>query len=173
MGAYAAEEIGSMSFQVPNGNVDILVKDDAAAIEAVKKYLSYFQGTASDWEAPDQRRMRHIIPENRVRTYDMRDIIDTLADEGSVQQGRLDPCGLQRVADCPGQVLLDPRVRSLSVVRVALPDEVRVVFSEVGGVSAAADEHRAPGLHLSVHPLPAPTLVVGHRQNGGEDCHGC
>jgi acetyl-CoA carboxylase carboxyltransferase component len=77
-----------MSFQVPNGSVDILVKDDAAAVEAAKKYLSYFQGSIDHWEAPDQRRMRHIIPENRVRTYDMRDIIDTLADEGSVLEIR-------------------------------------------------------------------------------------
>ena len=88
MGAYAAQEIGSMSFQVPNGNVDILVKDDAAAIVAVKQYLSYFQGPVDHFEAPDQRRMRHIIPENRVRTYDMREIINTLADEDSVLEIR-------------------------------------------------------------------------------------
>ena len=84
MGTYSAEDVGSMSFQVGNGNVDILVKDDAAAIRAVKQYLSYFQGPVADWEAPDQRLMRHIIPENRVRAYEMRDIIHTLADEGSV-----------------------------------------------------------------------------------------
>ena len=88
MGAYAAEEIGSMSFQVPNGDVDILVKDDAAAVVAVKQYLSYFQGPVDSFETPDQRRMRHIIPENRVRTYDMREIINTLADEGSVLEIR-------------------------------------------------------------------------------------
>ena len=89
-GAHTAEDLGSMAFQVANGNVDILVEDDAAAIRAVKQYLSYFQGPVSDWEAPDQRRMRHIIPENRVRTYQMRDIIDTLADEGSVLEIRKD-----------------------------------------------------------------------------------
>jgi len=32
--------------------------------------------------------MRHIVPENRVRMYDMRDVIDTLADEGSVLEIR-------------------------------------------------------------------------------------
>ncbi len=84
MGTHTAADLGSMAFQVENGNVDILVKDDAAAVESVKQYLSYFQGPISNWEAPDQRRMRHIIPENRVRAYEMRDIIETLADEGSV-----------------------------------------------------------------------------------------
>ena len=90
MGTYTAEDLGSMSFQVPNGDVDILVEDDAAAIRAVKQYLSYFQGEVAGWEAPDQRRMRHIIPENRVRTYAMRDIIHTLADKGSVLEIRKD-----------------------------------------------------------------------------------
>ena len=88
MGSHTAKDLGSMSFQVENGNVDILVEDDAAAVEAVKQYLSYFQGPVAEWESPDQRRMRHIIPENRVRAYEMRDIIETLADEGSVLEIR-------------------------------------------------------------------------------------
>jgi len=88
MGSYTPGEIGSMSFQVPNGNIDILVKDDVEAVAITKKYLSYFQGPIDDWEAPDQRRMRHIIPENRVRTYDMKEIISTLADEDSVLEIR-------------------------------------------------------------------------------------
>ena len=88
MGTYTPEDIGSMSFQVANGNVDILVKDDAAAVTTARKYLGYFQGPIARWNAPDQRRMRHIIPENRVRTYDMREIIDTLADEDSVLEIR-------------------------------------------------------------------------------------
>ncbi|MDP7357445.1 MAG: carboxyl transferase domain-containing protein [Pseudomonadales bacterium] len=88
MGTHSLQDLGSMSFQVSNGNVDILVKDDAAAVATVKTYLGYFQGPIDHWEAPDQRRMRHIIPENRVRTYDMREIINTLADEDSVLEIR-------------------------------------------------------------------------------------
>ena len=90
MGAHSAQDLGAMSFRAANGDVDILVRDDAAAVDAIKQYLSYFQGPVPDWEAPDQRRMRHIIPENRVRTYEMRDIIDTLADVGSVLEIRKD-----------------------------------------------------------------------------------
>ena len=88
MGTHSLQEIGSMSFQAASGNVDILVKDDAAAVAAAKKYLGYFQGPIEPGEAPDQRRMRHIIPENRVRTYDMREIMHTLADEDSVLEIR-------------------------------------------------------------------------------------
>lgn len=90
LGSYSAQEIGGSAFQAENGDIDILVDDDAAAIAAAKQYLSYFQGNLSEWEAPDQRRMRHIIPENRVRTYDMREIMYTLADEGSVLELRRD-----------------------------------------------------------------------------------
>jgi acetyl-CoA carboxylase carboxyltransferase component len=77
-----------MSVQVPNGVVDILVKDEDEAVDVAKKYLSYFQGTVSAWGAPDQRRLRHAVPENRLRLYDMRAIIDTIADTGSVLELR-------------------------------------------------------------------------------------
>ena len=83
LGIYTPEEVGPMSFQVPNGVVDILVKDEAAAVETAQKYLSYFQGAIDDWEADDQRRLRHIIPEDRFKMYDMRELIETLVDEGS------------------------------------------------------------------------------------------
>ena len=88
LGIYTPEEVGPMSVQVPNGVVDILVKDEDEAVDVAKKYLSYFQGTVSAWDAPDQRRLRHAVPENRLRLYDMRAIIDTIADTGSVLELR-------------------------------------------------------------------------------------
>ena len=88
LGIYTPEEVGPMSFQVPNGVVDILVRDEPEAVEVAKKYLSYFQGPVADWEAPDQRTLRHVIPENRLRLYDMREIISTIADIGSVLEIR-------------------------------------------------------------------------------------
>ena len=88
LGVYTPEEVGPMSFQVPNGVIDILVKDEEEAVDVAKQYLSYFQGPIAGWTAPDQRRMRHIVPENRVRMYDMRDVVETLADEGSVLEIR-------------------------------------------------------------------------------------
>ena len=88
LGIYTPEEVGPMSFQVPNGVVDILVKDDEAVIETAKKYLSYFQGPIEHWEAPDQDKLRHIVPEDRSETYDMREIIKTIADQGSILEIR-------------------------------------------------------------------------------------
>ncbi len=88
LGVFAPEDIGGMDVQVPNGVVDIAVSDETEAIEEAKRYLSYFQGTVADWEAPDQRRMRHIVPENRLRVYQIREVIETIADVGSVLELR-------------------------------------------------------------------------------------
>ncbi|MYB18423.1 MAG: carbamoyl-phosphate synthase large subunit, partial [Holophagales bacterium] len=88
LGIYTPEEVGPMSFQVPNGVVDILVEDEEEAVDVAKKYLSYFQGTTSDWEAHDQRPLRHVVPENRLRLYDMQEIVHRIADVGSVLEIR-------------------------------------------------------------------------------------
>ena len=88
LGIYTPEEVGPMSFQVPNGVVDILCKDEAHAVEVAKQYLSYFQGATEHWEANDQRPLRHVVPENRLRLYDMREIIHTIADVDSVLEIR-------------------------------------------------------------------------------------
>ena len=88
LGIYTPEEVGPMSFQVPNGVVDILVDDEAEAVRVAKQYLSYFQGSVDTWEAPDQRKLRHVVPENRLRLYDMREIIATVADIDSVLEVR-------------------------------------------------------------------------------------
>ena len=88
LGIYTPEEVGPMSFQVPNGVVDILVENEAEAVRVAKQYLSYFQGSISTWKAADQRKLRHIVPENRLRLYDMREIISTIADRESVLEIR-------------------------------------------------------------------------------------
>ncbi|HCE76289.1 MAG TPA: carbamoyl-phosphate synthase large subunit [Dehalococcoidia bacterium] len=90
LGVYTPEEVGPLSFQVPNGVIDILVKDEAEGVEVAKKYISYFQGSIEDWEENDQRVLRHAVPENRKRIYDMRSIIETIADKDSVLEIRKD-----------------------------------------------------------------------------------
>ena len=88
LGVYTPEEVGPMSFQVANGVVDILAEDEASAVDVAKRYLSYFQGALDDWDSHDQRRLRHVVPDNRLRLYDMREVIETLADRGSVLELR-------------------------------------------------------------------------------------
>ncbi|MGE0543216.1 MAG: carboxyl transferase domain-containing protein [Dehalococcoidia bacterium] len=88
LGVYRPEEVGPMAVQVPNGVVDIPVADETEAVQAAKRYLSYFQGPVSTWECADQRLLRQSIPENRLRVYNIRAVIETLADTGSVLELR-------------------------------------------------------------------------------------
>ena len=88
LGVFRPEEVGPMSVQVPNGVVDLPVEDEAEAVAVAKRYLSYFQGPLAGWECADQRALRAAIPENRLRIYDVRKVIETLADTGSVLELR-------------------------------------------------------------------------------------
>ena len=90
LGVFTPDEVGPMDVQVPNGVVDIAVKDEAEAVEVAKKYLSYFQGPLKKWKEPDSRKLRFAVPENRLRYYDMRDIIEGIADIDSVLEIRKD-----------------------------------------------------------------------------------
>ena len=91
LGVVAPAEVGPMSIQVPNGVVDLLVADEAAAVAAARRYLSYFGGSRTGTQdAPhgDQRVLRHLVPENRMRSYDVRPVIEALCDTGSVLELR-------------------------------------------------------------------------------------
>ncbi len=88
LGVVRPEDIGPINVQTRNGVVDIAVNDEAEAVAVAKKYLSYLQGATDHWEAPDQRILRRLIPENRLRVYDIRTVIETLADSGSVLELR-------------------------------------------------------------------------------------
>ena len=54
-----------------------------------KQYLVVLRRAApTTWECADQRTLRHVIPENRLRAYDVRTVVDALADTGSVLELR-------------------------------------------------------------------------------------
>lgn len=88
LGIFAPEEVGPVSMQAPNGVIDVLVADEAEAVRAAKRYLAYFQGSTANWACADQRLLRQLIPENRLRIYDMHTVIETLADQDSTLELR-------------------------------------------------------------------------------------
>src|SRR5262249_42730480 len=83
LGAFTPEDIGPIDLQTANRVVDIAVEDEVEGARLAKQALGYFQGTLRDWSCADQRRLRHAVPENRLRVYDVRGLIETLADTGS------------------------------------------------------------------------------------------
>lgn len=83
LGLYSPDEVGPIEVQLKSGVVDIAVADEAEAVAVAKQYLSYFQGRLPAGEAGDQRMLRTIVPENRLRSYEIRDIIEGFVDLGS------------------------------------------------------------------------------------------
>jgi acetyl/propionyl-CoA carboxylase alpha subunit len=90
LGVHSPKDVGPAAIQRKNGVIDVSVKDEVEATQVARKYLAFFQGATSNWEAADQRRLRHVIPENRLRIYEMRDVIDLLVDTGSALELRHD-----------------------------------------------------------------------------------
>ncbi|MDE2428977.1 MAG: carbamoyl-phosphate synthase large subunit [Burkholderiales bacterium] len=88
LGSFRPEQIGPSDVQSTNGVIDILVADEAAAVQAARQYLSYFQGDLKEWQCADQRLLRAAIPENRLRVYDIRTVLSLIADSGSVLELR-------------------------------------------------------------------------------------
>jgi acetyl-CoA carboxylase carboxyltransferase component len=77
-------EVGPIAMQAGNGVIDVAVADEAEATAVTKRLLGYFQGATPPGTEPDQARLREAIPERQRRAYDVRPVIETLADEGSV-----------------------------------------------------------------------------------------
>src|SRR6266536_3377427 len=148
LGVVAPDAVGPMSVQVPNGVVDLLVPDEPAAVEAARRYLSYFRArTGGPVEHADQLVLRHLIPENRVRSYDVRPVIEALCDIGSVLELRAGfgvgvLTALARIGGCAvGLLVSNPR--------------------HLGGAidGAAADKATAFLRLCEAHRLPVVSLV--------------
>ena len=88
LGAVAPTDVGPMDIQTANGVVDLLAEDEAEATAMAKQVLGYFQGALTSHDCDDQRKLRHIIPEDRKRAYDMRTAIEMIADTGSFMELR-------------------------------------------------------------------------------------
>ena len=76
-----------------------------------RRYLSYFQGDGRDWRSPDQELLRDVVPPDRRRVYDVRRVVDLLADEGSVLE--------LRPSFAPGMVTALARVEGRAVGVIA------------------------------------------------------
>ena len=90
LGVFAPTAIGPLDIQRSNGVVDLVATDDAHAVVLAKQYLSYFQGRVTQYEVPDQAALREVVPENRVKAYDVRVALEIMFDAQSVLELRRD-----------------------------------------------------------------------------------
>jgi acetyl-CoA carboxylase carboxyltransferase component len=79
LGVHAPEDVGPIDVQDANGVVDLRVADEAEAVAAAKRYLSFFDPAPRPFAPPAS--VRGLIPEERRRLYDVRAVIDTLTDD--------------------------------------------------------------------------------------------
>ncbi|MGR7023093.1 carboxyl transferase domain-containing protein [Geodermatophilus sp. URMC 62] len=115
LGVVAPEDVGPTAVHAATGVVDVVVPDDAAAVAAARQALGLLAGRVEPGECTDQRLLRTALPANRVRSYDVRPVVTTLADAGSVLElrpgfGRGVVTALARLDGRPvGIVANDPR----------------------------------------------------------------
>ena len=88
LGVVKPTDIGPIATQTANGVVDIRVADEAEAVAVAQKYLSYFQGVTTVFNRHSDYVLRELVPEQRTRVYDVRAVINTLADIDSVLELR-------------------------------------------------------------------------------------
>ncbi len=88
LGVHEPAAVGPIDVQHANGVVDLRAADDAEAVALAKRYLSYFRGACEPRPARPQELLRELVPEQRKRVYEVRRVVQTLFDEGSVLELR-------------------------------------------------------------------------------------
>ncbi len=161
LGTFAPEEIGPVSMQAPNGVIDLLVPDEAAAVAAARRLLGYFGGPVERWEAHDQEPLRRALPERERRAYDVIPIVERLADVDSVT--------VLRAAFAPELVTALARIEGRPVGVIANNTK-----QMAGTVTAAASDKAARFLQLCdafglpvVSLIDTPGYMVGPRHEAG------
>jgi acetyl-CoA carboxylase carboxyltransferase component len=146
LGQVDPDDIGPAAMHARTGAVDAVVADEAEAAEVARHYLGFFQGPVDGFEVADQTPLRTLVPENRKRIYDVRSVVEVVADPGSVLE-------LRREA-APGMVTALARLGGRAVGILANdPTHLGGAIDADGADSAA----RFLGL-CDVHGLPVVVL---------------
>src|SRR5204862_7309816 len=147
LGDVDPDDVGPSDVRVRNGVIDVLVADEAEAVAVTKKLLAYFREPAVEFEAPDQARLRDLVPERERRAYKVQPIIETLADEGAVTFLR------ERFA--PEMVTAFARIEGRPIGVIA-----NNTMAMAGAVTAGASDKAARFLQLcDAFGLPVVSLV--------------
>jgi acetyl-CoA carboxylase carboxyltransferase component len=84
LGRFAPEEIGPVDEQAANGVLDVVAADEAEAVAVARRLLGYAAGPSDPGPADDQDALRTMLPENDREAFDVRPVVECLADHGSV-----------------------------------------------------------------------------------------
>ena len=84
LGVFSPEEIGPVSDQVVNGVLDVLVDDEAEAVAVVRQVLDLLAGPGPRSAPADADHLRSALPDNDREAFDVRAVVESLADPDSV-----------------------------------------------------------------------------------------
>ena len=158
------EELGGWRVAGKAGTVDLVVDSEAEAFAAIRSVLSYLPSNA--WQLPPvvacddpvdrvDAQLRSLVPRERRRPYDVRALLRTVFDAGSVLElGRLHATGtvtaLARLGGRPVAVLAsDPRIYGGGMTAAGADKQARFVD--------LADTFSLPVVHL----VDQPGFVIG------------
>ncbi len=88
LGVVSPDDIGPLEVQVADGVVDAVASDETEAVAIARRMLSYFGSRRDEWSCGDQTALRTLVPEQRTRIYDIRRVVEVLADDDSVLELR-------------------------------------------------------------------------------------
>jgi acetyl-CoA carboxylase carboxyltransferase component len=155
LGQVEPDDVGPAEVQARNGCLDVVVGDEAEAVAVAKRLLGYFAGPVEPGVAPDQTRLRDLVPERERRAYKVAPIVETLADEGSVTYLR------ERFAPELTTALARIEGRPLGIIANNTMHMAGAITSEAGDKSARflqlCDAYGLPVVSL----VDTPGMMVG------------
>ena len=84
LGDVAPTDIGPLAEHLANGTIDVEAPDDATAVALAQQLIGYALPGPADAPAADQASLRTAVPDSRRRAYDVRPVLRTLLDTGTV-----------------------------------------------------------------------------------------
>ncbi|GAA4673029.1 acyl-CoA carboxylase subunit beta [Gordonia humi] len=149
LGEFAPEQIGPVADQEPNGVLDVVVDDEEDAVTVVKEILGLLDGPIAGTSIDDGRQLdlRDALPANDREAFDVRPVVETIADEDTVIW--------LRSAFAPELVTALARVGGIPVGVIANQST-----AEAGAITHAASTKAADFLELCERwRLPVVSLV--------------
>lgn len=84
LGQFAPEEIGPVAVQAANGVLDVVAEDEEAAVAVAREILGLLAGPIAGEGPADPAALRGLLPDNDREAFDVRPVVEALADEDSV-----------------------------------------------------------------------------------------
>ena len=196
------EDLGGASVHgTKSGVADFVYNDDENTILGVKKLLSYLPSNnmenpplVENWDLPNriEERLRHIVPEDPDKPYDVKDIVELIVDNGDYYEvaekhaaniftafARMDGMAVGIVANQPkvmaGTLDIDSSVKAAKFINICNAFNIPIVtFEDVPGFLPGTDQehdgiikHGAKLLYAYTNATVPKVTIILRKAYGG------